>query len=318
MKPTTLLTSLILCLFAAINVAAQDDAQKQNTTHSFLACGSKTYIMGEDGKPTWTYPASTRDGYVLPDGSVLLTLSKSNKHKGGAVVRVGTDGSEMLIWKGTQSEVNSAQPTPSGNYVITEAGKKPRLLELSAEGKVVVEFPLACQKQNHHMQTRMARKTAEGTYLAPHLLDFAVFEYSAEGEVINKLDTTVAGDNEHEVHTWPFTAIRHGDQHTLVCCTHGNRVVDFDADGKIVWTLTNDDLPGPWLQDPCGGQVLPNGNVVITSYAGGRKDRDAPKVFEVTRDKKVVWTHADGQKAGIHHFQILTTNGEKLAVPALK
>ena len=95
-------------------------------------------------------------------------------------------------------------------------------------------------------------------------------------------------------------------------------MVDFDADGRIVWQLTNDDLPGPWLQDPCGGQVLPNGNVVIACYAGGRKDPRAPKLFEVNRDKKVVWKYADGQRVGIHHFQIIDTNGKKLDGPALK
>lgn len=85
-----------------------------------------------------------------------------------------------------------------------------------------------------------------------------------------------------------------------------------------MWTLTNDDLPGNWLQDPCGGQVLPNGNIVITSYAAGRADTLAPKLFEVTRDKKVVWKYTDGQRVGIHHFQIITTNGEKLASPLMK
>ena len=138
------------------------------------------------------------------------------------------------------------------------------------------------------------------------------------GKLLGKLDTTAPNDAEHKIHTWPFTAIRHGDGHTLVCCTHGNRVVDFDSAGKIVWTLTNDDLPGNWLQDPCGGQVLPNGNFVITSYAAGRSDPNAPKLFEVTPDKKVVWKYADGQKVGVHHFQILSTNGEKLAEPARK
>ncbi|MEW4491030.1 hypothetical protein AB1L42_23325 [Thalassoglobus sp. JC818] len=49
---------------------------------------------------------------------------------------------------------------------------------------------------------------------------------------------------EDKYHTRPSTAIRHDDGHTLVCCTHGNRVVDFDHDGKIAWTLTNDDLRG--------------------------------------------------------------------------
>ena len=168
------------------------------------------------------------------------------------------------------------------------------------------------------MQTRMARKLPDGTYLAPHLLDFAVFHYARDGKVLGKLDTTAPGDAEHNIRTWPFTAIRHGNGHTLVCCTHGNRVVDFDAEGNIVWTLTNDDLPGDWLQDPCGAQILSNGNIVITSYAAGRADLHAPKLFEVTGDKKVVWKYADGQKVGIHHFQIITTNGEKLEGLPLK
>lgn len=287
-------------------------------THSFLACGQKTYIMGEDGNKSWTYPSATRDGYVLEDGIVVLTLNKSKRYPGGAVISINPEGQESLIWKGTQSEVNSAQPTADQTFVITEAGPNPRLLEVSASGDIVLQFPLACQKGNHHMQTRMARKLADGTYLAPHLLDFAVFHYNREGKVLAKLDTTVPGDQEHKIHTWPFTANRHGDGHTLVCCTHGNRVVDFDADGKIVWTLTNDDLPGDWLQDPCGSQVLPNGNLVITSYAAGRADRHAPKMFEITPDKKVVWKYVDGQQVGIHHFQVITTNGVPLKTPANK
>ena len=317
----TCLTKMVLCFATAFVLPMGcfgDNAGAQEIKHSFLACGQKTYIMGEDGKISWEYPANTRDGFVLEDGTVVLTLTKSEKYPGGAVVTIGPDGNETLIWKGTQSEINSAHPTDSGTFVITEAGEKPRLLEISGEGKVVLEFPLQCQKQNHHMQTRMARKLADGTYLAPHLLDFAVFHYSKEGKVLGKLDTTVSGDTQHKIHSWPFTAIKHGDGHTLVCCTHGNRVVDFDADGKIVWTLTNDDLPGKWLQDPCGSQVLPNGNFVITSYAAGRADPDAPKMFEVTPGKKVVWKYADGKSYGIHNFQVITTNGKKISMPVMK
>ena len=115
--------------------------------------------------------------------------------------------------------------------------------------------------------------------------------------MLGKLDTTVPGDPERKIHTWPFTAIRHGKGQTLVCCTNGNRVVDFDNKGKVIWTLTNDDLPGNWLQDPCGGQVLPNGNIVITSYAGGRADRHAPKLFEVTRLDRVFDLYNDRVEA---------------------
>lgn len=317
---TILLAHVLTCLPSSIEAAppAGEATDQSRITHRFIAFGQQTYIVDSTSKKTWTYPHATRDGYVMQDGNIVLTLSKSKDHAGGAVVMVAPGGQETLIWKGTQAEVNSAQPTSAGTFVITEAGTKPRLLEVDRSGKIVVEFPLQCQLENHHMQTRMARKLNDGTYLVPHLHDFAVFNYDANGQVLSRLGTQVPGDTQREIHSWPFTAIRHGEGHTLVCCTNGNRVVDFDANGKIVWQLTNDELPGPWLQDPCGGQVLPNGNIVITSYAGGRKDVNAPKLFEINRDKQVVWTYADGQKVGIHHFQILDTNGVPLSGDALK
>jgi hypothetical protein len=287
-------------------------------SHRFIAFGNSTYIVEANGEVSWTYSRSTRDGYVLEDGTMILTLSKSKEFPGGAVVRIGLDGSEDLIWKGSQSEVNSAHPTDEGTIVLTEAGEKPRLIEIDLTGKERLEFSLRCQTENTHLQTRMARKLSDGTYLVPHLLDFAVLQYSKKGEEMMRLDTTVPGDVEHKIHTWPFTAIRHGDDETLVCCTHGNQVVNFSDQGMINWRLTNDDLPGPWLQDPCGGQVLPNGNIVIACYAAGRVDPSTPKLFEITRDKQIVWTYVDGKKLGVHHFQILDTNGQKFQSPILK
>ena len=50
------------------------------------------------------------------------------------------------------------------------------------------------------------------------------------------------------------------------------------------------------------------------------KKGEAVKLFEVTPDKKVVWRFngkGTNLKAGFHHFQILTTNGEPVGT-ALK
>lgn len=114
---------------------------------------------------------------------------------------------------------------------------------------------------------------------------------------------------------WPFTAIRLPDGYTLVNLTHGLTSVEVDPAGKIVWQLTNADLPGPLLRDPCGAQRLPNGHTVITSYAAGDQN---VKLLEVTRDKKVVWTLEREKKGGIHEFQILDTNGVPLEGVPLK
>ena len=88
-----------------------------------------------------------------------------------------------------------------------------------------------------------------------------------------------------------------------------------DRKGQVTWSLDNADLPGPWLKDPCGAQRLANGNVVITSYGAGDQ---RVKLLEVDRRKRVVWTHEEARAGGIHHFQVLTTNGRKEPWPALR
>lgn len=44
----------------------------------------------------------------------------------------------------------------------------------------------------------------------------------------------------------------------------------------------------------------------------------ARKLFEITPEKQIAWTHCDGQKVGIHHFQILDTDGKKLSKADMK
>ncbi|HAV63398.1 MAG TPA: hypothetical protein DCY13_13660 [Verrucomicrobiales bacterium] len=264
--------------------------------HSFLATGGFTRLVGEDGAVTWTTPQSTRDGWVLAEGDLLLTLSKSREHPGGAVVRMNRAGDSKLIFAGTQSEVNTSQLLANGNVVLTEAGPQPRLLELDAAGKIVLEFPLQCQLTNHHMQSRMTRKLANGNYLVPQLLDKVVREYTPEG----KIDWEVATPH------WPFTAIRLANGNTLIGCTYGNLVIEVDPTGKTVWQISNEDFEGKPIKDACGVQRLANGNTVIASYGIGE---NRLKLLEVTPAKKIVWTYTDDSKPGIHHFQILTTNG---------
>jgi hypothetical protein len=158
----------------------------------------------------------------------------------------------------------------------------------------------------------MARKLANGNYLAPHLFGFSVREYNPQGKIVADFQTDSTHFGGKEAKNWPFTAIRLKNGNTLVGCTYGNRVVEFDKAGKVVWELTNKDVGGI-IKDACGVQRLPNGNTVVTSY--GQRGKDAVKLFEVTRDKKVVWTYR-GHHA--HHFQVLTTNGEPVPGTPLK
>ena len=284
-------------ILIALIFAAGGKANADSITHSFLATGAETYIRSGDGRIVWRYPGSTRDGWVLPNGNILLAVSKGEDYPGGAVVELTRDGKKVFEFKGTQSEVNTAQALPGGTVMLTEAGDKPRILEVDRRGTIVVEVPLSCQSTNHHMETRMSRKLANGNYLVPQLLDQVVREYTPSGKIVWEVKTP----------NWPFTAIRLANGNTLIDCTRGDLVIEVDSSGKTVWELSNRDLPKALIKDACGGQRLPNGNTVITSYGVGA---DQTKLLEVTPDKKVVWLYSDPGKNGIHHFQILDTNGQ--------
>jgi len=236
---------------------------------------------------------------VLPNGNILLAISNGDDYPGGAVLELTRDGKTIFEFKGTKSEVNTAQALANGNIMLTEAGEKPRLLEVNRQGAIQVEVPLSCQTTNHHMESRMARKLANGNYLVPQLLDKVVREYTPAGKIVWQVNTP----------NWPFTAIRLANGNTLIDCTYGHLAIEVDPTGKTVWQLSNDDLPKPLIKDACGGQRLPNGNTIITSYGIGA---DQTKLLEVTPDKRVVWTYSDPGKNGIHEFQILDTNGRPI------
>jgi hypothetical protein len=293
---TVTITGLATGIFPGAAVA---DGPADKVTHSFLAAGNETFIVDGAGKVTWKYPQSSRDGWVLPNDHILLALSKSKDYPGGAAVEVTREGKVVFEFQGTQSEINTVQPLGDGKVLLTEAGAKPRLLEVDREGKILVEVALSAQTKDHHLQTRMARKLANGNYLVPQLLDKVVREYTPEGKVVWEVKTP----------DMPFTAIRLSDGHTLIACTLGNLVIEVDKEGKTVWQLSNDDLPGKPINDACGAQRLPNGNTVVTSH---HATANQVKLLEVTREKKLVWTYTDDRKSGIHHFQILDTNGKAL------
>ena len=108
---------------------------------------------------------------------------RARHYPGGAVVEVTRDGKVVFEFKGTQSEVNTVQPLderqrPAHRGRATSRGCSKWI----AKGKVVVEVPLQAQTKDHHLQTRMARKLANGNYLVPQLLDKVVREYDAEGQ----------------------------------------------------------------------------------------------------------------------------------------
>ena len=82
---------LLSLLLAGLSLGAAD----QPAGRSFLMLGGITQIVDAAGKPTWQYPAVTRDGHVLPNGNLLLTLSKTKAYPGGAEGEAGEEQAEQ-------------------------------------------------------------------------------------------------------------------------------------------------------------------------------------------------------------------------------
>ena len=289
-----MIRSLLCFIGATLALTAAD--------RSFLMLGGLTQIVDASGKATWKYPAVTRDGYILPNGNLLLTLSKTKAYPGGAVVEVTRDQKVVWEYKGTQTEVNTAVLLDNGNVMLTEAGDKPRLLEVARDGSIKVEIPLGCQITNHHMQSRMARKLPNGHYLVPQ--EKTVREYDAAGKVVWERKSP-----ESELDNRSFCCLRNAAGHTLISLTLGNHIIEVDASGKIVWELRDGDLPGVPVNRTTALSWLPNGNIVFSNYAARAPQA---KLVEITRDKKVVWSYTDASNQGVHEFQLLDEAGKPL------
>ena len=302
-----LIPQFIALFFAASSVVSVRSAEGSNEVsirHSYLVLGSKTAIIGEDGKAKWEYAGGSRDGFVLPNGNVLLAFADRVEEVVPAGERLNQT---VFTYKRSKEngEISTAQRLYNGNTLVTELGKRPRLLEVNPKGDIVLEVPLQPETENTHMQTRMARQLKNGNFLVPHLLAFAVKEYSPEGKVVHTLKTDLDELGGRKAENWPFTAIRLDNGNTLVSLTHGNKVVEFGQRGEVVWKVDNAQVGGKFA-DPCGSQRLANGNTVVGSHAANK----GISMIEVTRDHKIVWTSEHPLAAGVHHFQILTTNGK--------
>jgi hypothetical protein len=304
---TALLVSFTL-LCSAISFRNPAENKVKNIRHSFFIAGPDfTGIIGEQGEVVWNSgKPGARDGFVLPNGNILVCWGDEVREY---------DNNKAVVFKykksAPENELGTAVRLENGNTLITESGKQPRLMEVNQHGVIGVSVPLLPETDNIHMQTRMARKLSSGNYLVPHLLAFKVKEYTPQGEVVKILHTDLTELGGRAAENWPFTAIRLENGNTVVSLTHGNRVVEFNSEGKVVWQISNKDFQEKLLQDPCGVQRLPNGNTVIASYGAN----EGIRLFEVDKKKTVVWSYSGYR---VHDFQILTTNGKPLKGTPLK
>jgi hypothetical protein len=270
----------------------------------------KVAIVGTDGKVEWEAECkyNSHDIHLLPNGNLLL-------HTAAATVTEMTPKKEV-VWKYEAKpkdgykgrvEVHAFQRLADGNTMVAESGNR-RIVEVDRDGKIVKEVPLTVDKPDPHHDTRMARKLENGNYLVCHEADGCVREYDGKGKVVWSYALDLGGRPRSPGHgpeghgTDVYGAIRLANGNTLIAGGNNNRVLEVDRDGKVVWGIDQKELPGITLAWVTTLHALPNGNLIVGNCHAGP---DNPQLFEVTREKKVVWTFKNhqvfGNNCAAHH-----------------
>ncbi len=260
-------------------------------------------IVNRKGEVEWEVECkhNSHDVAVLENGNLLLHTEPTT------VVEMTPE--KKIVWQYKalpkapytgRVEIHAFQRLPSGATMVAESGNR-RIVEVDREGKIVKELALQVEKPHPHRDTRLARKLANGHYLVCHEGDGVVREYDNEGKVVWSYTLDLAGRERSAGHgpeghgTEVFSALRLPSGNTLIGCGNGNRVIEVTPDGKTVWSIEHNELPGITLAWVTTLQLLPNGNLIVGNTHAGESN---PQLFEVTRDKKVVWIFRDFKTFG--------------------
>ncbi|MEO7600341.1 MAG: hypothetical protein ABIV50_15515 [Opitutus sp.] len=286
-----LIPRVVAMLFSTVSAFA---------AHPFLCTdsnGNKVALVSVEGAVEWEFSCKhPQDCWALANGNFLFC------HEDGAIEMTRD---HTIVWEykaGPDTQVHSCQPLPEGRVLIVENGPS-RLIEVDRAGKIAKEIKLTPPpaRISVHDQFRGVRKTTGGHYLVCRKGEHRVEELDGEGMSLRLVD--VPGD-VHDALLLP-------DGHLLVTCGDGHKVVEYDEALRVVWELNEHDVPGNTLRLMAGVQRLPNGNTVFCNYLGHGHVGEQPHLFELTRDKQVVWSFADHTHfKTINQIQLLDVPGD--------
>lgn len=240
-------------------------------------------ICDAEGKILWSHktagPQSGHAGHhdiqLLDNGNILFHENWTT------IIEMTLD--RKIVWtydsgtmngnKGKPVDVHAFRRLPNGLTMIAESGVG-RIIEVDKDGQIHAEVKL---KPGGMQNTRMARKLDNGNYLVCAESPGVVTEYNAKSEVVW----------EYPIKTRVYGAIRLKNGNTLIASGGGASVVEVTREGKVAWEI-KDTVPYTKiaLKWTTFLTEVGNGNFIVANCHAGEK---SPQIFEITRDKKVVW-----------------------------
>jgi hypothetical protein len=265
--------------------------------HRFIASTyhNQVYIVDKAGKIEWDVAAPrAQDVFVLKGDRVLF-----NTNRGAKIVRI-KDKKVLWEWEyksdnDKKFEIHSCQPLKNGNVLITVCGHS-KLLEIDKDGKVAktIEFAKVSKAAgNGHMELRDSLKTARGTYLVAFLVEGVIREFDGDSKVIRTIKT----DYFKSKGVSSIQELKNGN--LVIGGGYGRNVVEIDKNDKVVWSFTQADIKGLDLGYVATAKRLENGNTLVSLYHGSYA------FFEVTKDKKIIWSIKGGPFHGTTAIEYL-------------
>lgn len=267
-----------------------------------MATGMKRVVkLDSDGNELWSYPGqNVHDVWLLPNGNVLFADNNAQE--------INPETNE-IVWSYIPKVEEGGgtfgvQRLDNGLTMVAE-NSTGRILEVDQDGKIVFELQLPLIEVGSHQNFRHCRKLKNNNYLVTHKGIKLVREYTPKGEVVQEIEIPNAA----------FSAVRLPNGNTVV--GHIDGVTEYDKQGKACWTFSVEELPeGISTGLICGLHCLDNGNIVCGLYSIPLADEPFAGLFEITREKKLVWRYqnAKGDKnmMGVHK---LTAEGKPMATP---
>jgi len=279
MRMLRLHLAISMFLFAALPCPADEPIKHRILLAEYGRGPNRLLEIDRDGKMTWEYrlPGLSVIFQPLANGNILFAQGSN----GTGVVEI--DREKKVVWKhlSKSQQVLGCERLANGDTLIAEQGPC-QAVRVNPKGEVVKVTPLTTTEKGYHLQVRNLHLLPSGNLLAGHEGEGAIREVDPEGKVVWEY-TKVTNTGE---------ALRLPNGNTLISGGTQKRLFEVTPKGETVWEFAAKDAPELNLTWISSLQVLKNGNIVVGNFLRGQEGKGV-HAFEVTRDKRVVWTFAD-------------------------
>lgn len=271
-------------------------------------------ICEADGTVLWKHDTAGpqrghtghHDVHYLKSGNILFhdTWTKTQEITLGKKVVWEYESAKANGNEGKRVDVHAFARFPDGSTMIAESGIG-RFIHVDKKGAA---RKVVSMGEGGRKSTRLVRMLGNGHYLSCAENPGVVTEYDKDGKVVW----------EYPTNTRVYGAIRLSNGNTLIATGSGNSVIEVSPEKKVVWDITKK-VPDTEIElgwTTCL-QELPNGNLVIGNCHAGDDD---PQIFEITKEKKVVWEFDEWDLVGngLACWQILDAGQSSLVRKQLK